>query len=238
MTCFFIMPYPEQKLQIKAWAEADRPREKLLLKGRSALSDAELLAILIGSGTPEVSAVELCRQVLASLNHDLNRLARLGVPDLLRFKGIGEAKAVTILAALELGRRRAAAEVEMPEKFVSSKQLFQALQPSYADLPHEEFWIMLLNRNNRLLSRHRVSSGGVAGTIVDPKIIFSIALKELASGIVLSHNHPSGNIQPSREDRDMTQKLLQGAKLLDIAIIDHLILAHGDYFSFRDNGLL
>ena len=232
------MPYPEPKLQIKAWAESDRPREKLLQKGRSALTDAELLAILIGSGTPELSAVDLCRKILASLNHDLNRLARLSVADLLHFKGIGEAKAVSIIAALELGRRRAAAEVELPEKFVSSRQLFHALQPLYADLSHEEFWVMLLNRNNRLLSKHRVSSGGVAGTVVDPKIIFNIALRELASGIVLSHNHPSGNLQPSREDRDMTQKLVQGAKFLDIAIVDHLILGHGDYFSFRDNGLL
>jgi DNA repair protein RadC len=232
------MNYPESKLHIKAWAEEDRPREKLLLKGKSVLSDAELLAIIIGSGIQDMSAVELCRKILATVDHDLHKLGKLAIADLLQFKGIGEAKAVSIVAALELGKRRSASEVQLPEKFVSSQQIFRAIEPVYTDLPHEEFWILLLNRNNRLLSRHRISSGGVAGTIVDPKIIFNTALKELASGIVLSHNHPSGNLQPSREDKDMTQKILQGAKLLDICIIDHIIVANKDYYSFRDNGLL
>lgn len=232
------MNYTESKLNIKAWAEEDRPREKLLLKGKSVLSDAELLAIIIGSGTPEVSAVELCRQILASVHNNLDKLGKLTVTDLIKFKGIGEAKAIAIVASLELGKRRASTEVQLPERFVSSQQLYKALEPSFTDLQHEEFWILLLNRNNRLLSKHRISSGGVAGTIVDPKIIFNIALKELASGIVLSHNHPSGNLQPSREDKDMTHKILQGAKFLEISIIDHIIVANRDYYSFRDNGLL
>jgi DNA repair protein RadC len=232
------MHYTESKLSIKAWAEEDRPREKLLLKGKSVLSDAELLAIIIGSGTTELSAVELCRQILVSVQHDLNRLGKLTVPDLTQFKGIGEAKAISIVAALELGKRRALTEVQLSDKFVSSLQIFHALEPVFTDISHEEFWILLLNRNNRLMSRHRISSGGVSGTVVDPKIIFNIALKELASGIVLCHNHPSGNLNPSREDKDITQKMIQGGKLLDIHIIDHIIVAYKEYYSFRDNGLL
>ena len=232
------MPYHESKLPIKTWAEEDRPREKLLLKGKSVLSDAELLAIIIGSGSSELSAVELSRQILASTQNDLNKLSKLTISDLVQFKGIGEAKAISIIAAMELGKRRTASETELPEKFTSSKQLFQLMEPILSELLYEEFWVLLLNRNNRMLSKHRVSSGGVAGTVVDAKIILNKALNELASGLVLFHNHPSGNLEPSQQDKDITEKIIRAGKLMDIYIVDHIIIAQRDYYSFRDNGLL
>ena len=196
----------ENKLTIKCWAEEDRPREKLLLKGKQTLSDAELIAILIGSGNSEQSAVELSRQILASVGNDLYDLGKRTVSDLIQFKGIGEAKAISIVAALELGRRRAQAESKPQDKYVSDKVAFDMLSPVLSDLPHEEFWIICLNRNGRYISRHKISSGGVSGTVADMKMIFNIAVKELASGIILCHNHPSGNLNPSDTDKLLTRK--------------------------------
>lgn len=224
------------KLSIKAWAEDDRPREKLLIKGRSALSDAELIAILIGSGTREVSAVELSQHILNSVNNDLHELGRKQVTDLMKFKGIGEAKAITIAAALELGRRRKSAEHQNRRKITASQHAYEEMLPVYQDLPHEEFWILLLNRSNKVMKRVPISRGGVSGTVADPKLIFKPALDALASSMILSHNHPSGNLSPSRQDIELTRKMIQAGKVLDIAVLDHIIVTDNGYYSFADEG--
>lgn len=229
--------FSESKLTIKSWAEEDRPREKLLVKGKQALSDAELLAIIIGSGNAELSAVELSRQILASVNNDLFELGKKPIDYLLQFKGIGEAKAISIAAALELGRRRALAESKPQEKIISDKLAFEMMSPILSDLPHEEFWIICLNRNNRFISKHKLSSGGVAGTVADMKMIFNIALKELASGIILCHNHPSGNLNPSEQDIKLTKNAIDAGKLLEITVLDHIIIAHNNYYSFTSSGV-
>ncbi len=226
----------DTKLTIKSWAEEDRPREKLQHKGRHNLTDAELLAIIIGSGNAELSAVDLARHILASVNNDLFDLGRKPLDFLTSFKGIGEAKAISIAAALELGRRRAFAETKPQDRIVNDKAAFEILSPILSDLAHEEFWIICLNRNNRFISKHKISSGGVAGTVADAKIIFHIALKELASAIILCHNHPSGNVQPSEQDVRLTRNMIDAGKMLDIAILDHLIIAHNQYYSFASNG--
>ena len=225
-------------MNIKSWSPEDRPREKLLLKGTSSLSDAELIAILLGSGTTTVSAVELAKRILKGVDNNLHDLARLSVKDLMKIKGIGEAKAVTIIAALEVGRRRKEIDPEEKPKISSSKDVFELLKPHLQDLHHEEFWIVLLNRANRVLKKHQISQGGVAGTVADPKIIFKIALEELASGVILAHNHPSGNLTASQADIDLTKKLKEAGKLLEIQVLDHLILAGQKYFSFADEGVL
>jgi DNA repair protein RadC len=227
-----------EKLTIKCWAEEDRPREKLLLKGKQTLSDAELIAIIIGSGNAEQSAVELSRQILASAKNDLFDLGKLTVSDLMQFKGIGEAKAIAIVAAVELGRRRAQSEAKPMDKFVSDKIAFEILSPVLSDLPHEEFWIICLNRNGRFISKHKISSGGVTGTVADMKMIFNIAVKELACGVILAHNHPSGNVNPSDTDKLLTRKAIEGGRFLEIEVFDHIIIAHNSYFSFRENNLL
>lgn len=230
--------HTENKLTIKFWSEEDRPREKLVLKGKHVLSDAELLAIIIGSGNAEQSAVELCRQILASTQNDLYELGKKQLDYLLQFKGIGEAKAIAITAALELGKRRALAEVKPQDKIVSAKAAFEIMSPILSDLAHEEFWIICLNRNNRFISKHKISSGGVAGTVADMKIIFNIALKELASGIILCHNHPSGNLNPSEQDKTLTQNAKEAGKVLEILVLDHIIIAQQEYLSFADNGMM
>lgn len=224
--------------KIKNWSPEDRPREKLILKGKASLSDAELIAILIGSGTTTMSAVDLSKMILANANNNLHELARLTVKDLTKLKGIGEAKAITIVAALELGRRRKDLRQEEKPKITSSKEAFELLKPDLIDLPHEEFWILILNRANRVIKKYQVSQGGVSGTVADPKIIFKIALEELGSGIILAHNHPSGNLTASQADLDLTRKLKEGSKLLDMQVLDHLIVAGQKYFSFADEGLL
>lgn len=224
------------KLNIKAWAEEDRPREKLLAKGRTALSDSELLAILIGSGTTEKTAVDLCKEILASVGNNLDKLARLGVKDLMRFKGIGEAKAITIVAALELGRRKKDSGKEPIKKITSSKDAFDYLKPWMIDLNHEVFFVILLARNNTIIKHELISSGGISGTIVDAKLIFKSAIDNLASGIILAHNHPSGNLKPSEQDISLTKRIKAGAALLDLTILDHLIFTNKDYFSFADEG--
>jgi len=227
----------EKPLNIKSWSPEDRPREKLLLKGKSTLSDAELIAILLGSGTSKMSAVEVAKKVLQGAG-GLHDLARLDVKDLTKIKGIGEARAVTIVAALELGRRRKDYEPDEKSKVSGSKDAYEILKSDLLDLPHEEFWVLLLNRANRVIKKYQISQGGVAGTVADPKIIFKVALQELASGIVLAHNHPSGNLTASQADLDLTKKLKEGSKLLEITVLDHLIIAGQKYFSFADEGLI
>ncbi len=223
---------------IKQWAEDDRPREKLLLKGRHVLSDAELIAILIGSGTREASAVQLAQEILHSVNSDLDALGTLNVKRLMRFKGIGKARAITIMAALELGRRRKVHERENPAQITCSKDAFVQLYPYLSDLNHEEFYVILLNRSNTVMETVKVSQGGVSGTVADAKIIFNAALDRLASGVILAHNHPSGNLKPSQADLTLTKRLVEAGKLLDIAILDHIIIAGKAYYSFADEGQL
>ncbi len=225
-------------LNIKSWSPEDRPREKLLLKGTPALSDAELVAILIGSGTPKLSAVELSKKILLLGNNKLNELARLSVKDLMKIKGIGEAKAITNIAALELGRRRREKDPEEKPKISSSKDAFDLLKGDMMDLPKEEFWVLLLNRANRVAKKKRVSEGGVSGTVADPKIIYKMALEELASGIIVAHNHPSGNLQASQSDLDLTKKLKEAGKFLEIQLLDHIIIANQKYLSFADEGMM
>lgn len=225
-------------LNIKSWAAEDRPREKLLLKGRAILSDAELIAILLGTGTSSLSAVDLAKNILQTVNNDLNELARLTVKDLVKIKGIGEAKAITIISALELGRRRKDSLAEEKPKIGGSADVFEILKADLLDIPHEAFWIVLLNRANRVIKKHQISQGGVAGTVADPKLIFKVAVEELASGIILAHNHPSGNLSASQADIDLTRKLKESGKLLDIQVLDHIIIAGKKYFSFADEGLM
>ncbi len=231
-------PYTPAPLGIKSWAEEDRPREKLLLKGKAALSDAELLGILINSGTPQLTAVDIAKEILRKTENDLNQLAKLTVKDLGKFKGIGEARAITIVAALELGRRRKETESREKPKITCSRDGFDVLRPYLMDLPHEEFWVILLNRANQVIRPVQVSAGGVSGTVADPKIIFKVALEHLASSVILAHNHPSGNLQPSQADKDLTRKLKAAGQLLDLPVLDHLILSDKAYLSFADEGLL
>lgn len=225
-------------LGIKSWAAEDRPREKLLLKGHASLSNAELIALLIGSGTGSLSAVEVSKLVLQSAKNNLHDLAKMTVKDLMKNKGIGEAKAIAIVAAMELGRRRKEADIEEKPKIQGSQDAFELVKGDLIDLPHEEFWVLLLNRANRLIKKKRVSEGGVAGTIADPKIIYKLALEELASGIIIVHNHPSGNLSASQSDMTLTKKLKEAGKVLEIQLLDHLIIAGQKYFSFADDGLL
>ena len=225
-------------LKISHWAEEDRPREKLLLKGKAALSDAELIGILIGSGTVSLSAVDVSKLILKEVNNDLNDLARLSVDDLKKFRGIGEAKAITIVSALELGRRRKEAEPLKKTRISCSGDVFELMKPHLLDLNHEEFWIILLNRANLVIKKIPVSSGGVSGTIADPKLIFKPALENLASGVILVHNHPSGNIRPSEADINLTRKLKSAGAFLEIPVLDHLIFTNSGYYSFADEGQL
>jgi len=225
-------------LKIKSWSPEDRPREKLLIKGTPVLSDAELVAILLGTGTTTVSAVELAKRVLQTVDNNLHELARLSVKDLMKVRGIGEAKAVTIIAALELGRRRRDSDTEEKPRITGSRDVFDILKAHLLDIHHEEFWVLLLNRANRVIKKHQISQGGVAGTVADPKIIFKVALAELASGIILAHNHPSGNLTASQSDIELTKKLKEAGKLLEIQVLDHLIVGGQKYFSFADEGIL
>lgn len=229
----------EKRISIREWAEDDRPREKMLLKGTSALSDAELLAILIGSGTVEESAVEVSKRVLQLTGNNLTELGRLDLKLMQKVKGIGQAKAISIAAALELGRRRKLEEAKEEHAYIrSSNSAYQYFEPRMSDLPHEEFWVAYLGRNQRVLDVKRVSEGGVGATVADPKIIFKHAVELLASAVVLSHNHPSGSLKPSKGDFRLTQKLVQAGKLLDVAVADHIIIGERGYYSFADSGTL
>lgn len=228
----------ENKITIKSWAEEDRPREKLTAQGRRSLSDAELLAILLGSGSINETAVELSKRILHSCSNDLNQLAKLGIVELSRFKGIGEAKAITIISALELGRRRKETISADLIQVSTSIDVYHAIASQFQDLNHEEFWILLLNRANRITSKHLVSKGGQSGTIADPKIIFKMAIENHAASIILAHNHPSGNLKPSQADLDLTNKLRSAGQFLDIPVLDHLIISDKGFLSFTDEGLL
>nr|MBS0038212.1 DNA repair protein RadC [Saprospiraceae bacterium] len=223
---------------IKSWAAEDRPREKLMYNGVRSLTNAELMAILLGSGSRNQSALDLAKAILSSCNNDLDELGRYTLDDLTQFIGVGPAKAVTISAAVELGRRRKSTKSAEKDKITSSAEAFQLMRPLIADLKVEEFWALYLNRNNRVIKPKLISRGGVSGTVVDPKMVFQPAVQMLCSSIILSHNHPSGNLSPSNEDRLLTEKLARAGKHLDIAILDHLIVSHTGYFSFADEGLI
>lgn len=222
---------------VKAMAPEDRPREKLLHKGPSALSETELLAILIGSGNRNQSAVSIAQGLLRE-SGTLQQVARLAPDDLMRHHGIGPVRAVTIVAALELGRRKRENTAPVKPQITSSQSAFDLLYGDLSDLPHEEFWVLLLNRANRLIRKQKISTGGVAGTVADPKIIYHNALGALASGIIVAHNHPSGTLAASQEDISLTRKLTEAGKMLDIRMIDHLIIAGNRYYSFADHGVL
>lgn len=235
------IPMEEEVLQhipISQWAEDDRPREKLLLKGKQALSDAELLAILLGSGSRKESAVQLSQRILREYNNSLHDLAKLSVSELQKFKGIGEAKAIAIVAALELGRRKK--EADVPEQTIirTSIDAYKHIAPKLMDLPHEEFWIMLLNRAHKVTRTELISRGGVSGTVADVRMMLKSAIENLSSAVVLAHNHPSGNIKPSEEDIRLTKKVKEAALLFDIQLLDHVIVGEGAYFSFTDEGLI
>ncbi len=230
--------YTHKHLNIKAWAEDDRPREKLITKGRAALSDAELLAILLSSGNRNETAVQLAQRILNSHQNSINQLAKLQLNDFTKFKGVGEAKAVTIVAALEIGRRRTFEEVEEKIKIQSSKSAYDILKAKLSDLPHEEFWVIFTNRNNTVIKTECISRGGISGTLVDMRLILKPAIENLASGIVLAHNHPSGNLKPSEADISLTKKIKEASKLLDMIVLDHLIIGEQNYLSFADEGIL
>ena len=232
------MDYQKNSFSIKSWAEDDRPREKLLSKGKQALSDAELIAILIGSGSRAESAVELSKRILASINNNLSSLGKLSVADLMKFKGIGEAKAISIITALELGRRRRLEEaLELP-KITGSKAIFDIMQPLIGEIATEEFWIIYLNNSNKILHKSQLSSGGLTGTVVDVRLVFKKAVEINSTAIILCHNHPSGNTKPSDADIQLTKKMKLGGETLDVKVLDHVIITEKAYFSFADEGLI
>lgn len=224
------------KLTLRDLAEDDRPREKMLYKGAKALSDAELLAILIGSGNRQETAVQLCQRVLNSYDQNLISLSRSSIRGLQQFKGIGEAKAISIAAALELGRRRAAQSERVVQQISSSKAAYELMKAKLQDLPYEEFWVMYLSRNNKVLDVQMIGRGGISGTVADVRVILKMGIENLASGMILAHNHPSGNLSPSNADISLTHKVKESAKLMDIAVLDHLIITDTAYYSFADNG--
>ena len=226
----------EVSVSIKNWKEDDRPREKLLAKGKSVLSDAELVAILISSGSRSESAVDLSKRILASVGNNLNALAKLSVSNLIEFKGIGEAKAISIITALELGRRRRLEEALVQPKMNSSKAVFEIMQPIIGDLQHEEFWVLYLNNSNAIVSKMQLSKGGITGTLVDTRLLFKKAMELTATAIILAHNHPSGALKPSKSDKNLTQKIKAAGATLDIKVLDHLIITEKVYFSFADSG--
>jgi DNA repair protein RadC len=225
-------------VSIRQWAEGDRPREKLLMKGRQSLSDAELVAILIGSGSTSESAVDLAKRILRSVNDNLVELSKLGVKDFMKFKGMGEAKSVSIIAALELGKRRRGSEALERKKITSSRDAFEYFVSILGDHTYEAFYILLLNRANKVIQSLQVSEGGVSGTVADPKKIFKMALEHNACNIILGHNHPSGNVQPSDTDIKLTRKLKSAGEVLDLPVLDHLIIGEEKYYSFADEGML
>jgi len=229
---------PHKNLTIKQWSPSDQPREKLRDQGARFLSNAELIAILIGSGTLDVSAVDLSKIVLSSVQNNLNALGKLSLKKLMHFKGIGEAKAIKITAAMELGRRHKLAQIQKRLKITSSQTVFDIMQPLLGSLEHEEFWVLYLNNSNSVLYKLQVSKGGITGTVVDVRLILKKAIELVAVAIILVHNHPSGNMRPSDADRHVTQKLKKGASTLEIKVLDHLIVTEKTYFSFADENML
>ncbi len=223
---------------IRHWSEDDRPREKLITKGKSALSDAELIAIVIGSGSRNETAVGLSQRILSQSQNNLNALGKLSLKQLTTFKGIGEAKAISIIAAMELGRRRRLEDPLPLTKITSSKTVFEIMQPIIGDLPHEEFWVLYLNNSNNIINKIQLSKGGITGTVVDVRLAFKVAVEHNATGMILCHNHPSGTLIASDADRQITKKLKLAGESLDVKVLDHLIITEADYFSFSDEGIL
>ncbi|HNP48659.1 MAG TPA: DNA repair protein RadC [Bacteroidia bacterium] len=228
----------ETKLPIKSWAEEDRPREKLMQKGKHSLTDAELLAILIGSGNSEETAVELSRRILAQSGNSLLALGKMNASELMEFKGIGEAKAITIVAAMELSRRRKDTQEAELEKISSSNDIVSIFQSMLGDLQHEEFWVVYLNRGNKILAKKQLSSGGMSGTVVDPRMIFKSALDQKAQALILCHNHPSGTAKPSEADIRLTKNMVEAGKVLEISVLDHIIITQKAFYSFADEGMM
>ncbi len=227
-----------KKLTINQWAEDDRPREKMMAKGASALSDAELLAILVGSGNTEETAVELMRRLMIDCGNNLNNLARWGVSEFSRYKGMGPAKSITIMAALELGRRRNLQAAEERVAIRSSRDIFEIFHPLMRDLPLEEFWVLYLNQAGKAVDKVRISTGGIAGSLVDVRMVLREALLRHATQIAAVHNHPSGTRHPSNEDRNVTERLRKASETMNIRLIDHVIVSEGGYYSFADEGLI
>ena len=227
-----------KKSSIRNWSLEDRPREKFLSSGSQNLSDVELLAILLGSGTRDTSAVDLARQILESAGNNLHQLGKSGFSDLKRIKGIGQAKALLLMSAFELGRRRSQSSGTPKLKISSSKDVFTLFHPILGDLPHEELWILILNRSNHVIEKVRISQGGISGTVIDTRLILRNAIEKLASGLILCHNHPSGNTLPSDADKRITEKIQNAANFMEINLLDHLIIADKNFFSFADEGIL
>jgi DNA repair protein RadC len=226
------------KLGIKAWAVEDRPREKLVSRGISSLTDGELIAILISSGNSKESAVELSRRIMDSIHHNLHELGKLNCDELKRFRGIGQAKAVTLIAAMELGRRRNQSEALENEQIKGSKDAANYLRPEIGDLSHEEFWVVFLNRQNKVIGKQKLSQGGMTGTVIDVRLVLKLALEKHATSLIFCHNHPSGNLEPSDADKKITRQLKEAAALMEIPVIDHLIVTQSGFFSFADEGML
>ena len=225
-------------MSIKFLAEDDRPREKFLLKGKNALSDSELLAIVMRNGSRNETAVELARRIMDSVGNNWHELSKLSLQDLMKFHGVGEVKAIEISVALEIGRRRAAQEIPEKIKITSSKTTFQILHPYLSDLQTEEFWAIYLNQNNKILHKTRLTSGGINQSVVDIRVLFKLALEHFATGVIIAHNHPSGNLNPSKEDISITKSIIEAGKILHIIVVDHLIITQNSYFSFSDEGIL
>jgi len=226
------------KLSIKTWAIEDRPREKLLTKGINSLSNAELISILIRAGSKNESAVELSKKILINANNNLNQLGKLSVNDLKKYKGIGEAKAISIIAALELGKRRKVEEVVNKQKISNSNDIFDIYKSLLGDLQHEEFWVLYLNNAHKIIDNQKLSEGGITATTIDIRLLLKTALEKLATAIILCHNHPSGNINPSNDDINITKKIKESAKIMDIKLLDHIIVTDNNYYSFADEGIL
>ncbi|MBN1111467.1 MAG: DNA repair protein RadC [Bacteroidales bacterium] len=231
------MDYPESK-SIKNWATEDRPREKLLEKGVNSLTNSELLAILIRSGTLKESAIDIAKKIMSLANNNLNNLGKLTVKDFTTIKGVGPTKAITLISALELGRRRKSETTEQRQLIQGSQTVFNIFSPILSDIPHEEFWVLFLNRANKVIDRNRISMGAVSGTIVDVRIILKMAVERLCSAIILCHNHPSGNLTPSEADKKLTTKIKSACVYFDITLLDHIIIGDNQYYSFADNGIL
>jgi DNA repair protein RadC len=227
-----------KRLTIKSWAEEDRPREKMMDKGASALSDAELIAIILGSGTKEMTAVDSAKNLLNGADNDLNKLGKMSIGDLQKFKGIGAARAVTIAAALELGRRRKESDRQKKEKIMQSKDIYEIFFPLLSDLPYEEFWMLYLSKSNNVINKVKISMGGTDRTVIDVKLIAKSAIERLAASAIAVHNHPSGNMNPSKEDISLTMKIKNALSLFDIPLLDHIIIADDRYFSFADGEML
>jgi DNA repair protein RadC len=232
------MKKEKESMAITSWALGDRPREKLILKGEAALSDAELVAILIGSGSRNESALNLSKRILASIENNLNALGKLKVSDLTKYKGIGEAKAVAVITALELGRRRRLEKALEISKIKASKDVYEFMQPLIGELQYEEFWVIYLNNSNKIIQKWRLSMGGMTGTAVDIRLVYKRAIENYATAIILCHNHPSGKVQPSNADKQLTSKFKKAGEILDVKLLDHLIIAENAYFSFADESIL